>query len=111
VRLRPGDTAWWRRIARRATDVAGTGGLTLTAVRRFVLGMDLTPEEMTFVRDLVKASRQRIHPVKWLDRDGSDRQTMLTQAEAVRLNVIAHRLAVSKGELLRQAAHVPNAKV
>ena len=84
--------------------------LTSSRAPPFVLRMNLSPEEMTFVRDLVKTSRQRIHHVKWTDRDGTDRQTALTQAEATQLNFLAHRLAVSKGELLRQAAHIPNAK-
>jgi hypothetical protein len=72
--------------------------------------MDLPEDELTFLRDLVKASRQRIHHVKWIDRDGSERQTTLTQAEVVRLNIIAQRLGVSKSETLRQAAHIPVAK-
>jgi hypothetical protein len=45
-----------------------------------------------------------------VDRDGTDRQTVLNPAEAVRLNAIAHRLGVSKNEVLRQAAHIPVAK-
>jgi len=45
-----------------------------------------------------------------VDRDGSDRQTMLNQAEVVRLNTIAARLKLSKSETLRQAAHIPVAK-
>ena len=72
--------------------------------------MDFPEEETVFLRDLVKASRQKIHLVKWVDRDGTDRQTALTQAEAARLNVIAHRLGISKPELMRQAAHIPVAK-
>jgi hypothetical protein len=72
--------------------------------------MNLSPEEMTFVRDLVKASRQRIHHVKWTDRDGTERLTALNAAEAAQVNQLAHRLGVAKGELLRQAAHIPNAK-
>ena len=72
--------------------------------------MDLPADEQVFLRDLVKASRQKIHVVKWVDRDGSDRQTTLTQAEVVRLNTIAARLKTSKSEVLRQAAHVPVAK-
>ena len=72
--------------------------------------MNLPDDERAFLRDLVKASRQKPHLVPWVDRDGTDRQTVLTQAEVVRLNVIAHRLKISKGELLRQAAHVPVAK-
>lgn len=72
--------------------------------------MDLKDDEPAFLRDLVKATRQRIHHVKWTDRDGSERLTALTAAEATRLNTIAHRLGLSKGELLRQAAHVPVVK-
>jgi hypothetical protein len=72
--------------------------------------MDLPDDEQSFLRDLVKASRQKIHFVKWIDRDGTDRQTTLTQVEAVRLNTIAARLKISKSELLRQAAHIPVAK-
>jgi hypothetical protein len=56
---------------------------------------------------LVKASRQKIHHVKWVDRDGVERQTPLSQPEVVRLNMIASRLGVSKNEVLRRAAHVP----
>lgn len=69
--------------------------------------MNLPEDEAAFLRDLVKASRQKPHHVEWTDRDGGERLTVLSQAEVVRLNVIAHRLRISKGELLRQAAHVP----
>jgi hypothetical protein len=72
--------------------------------------MDLPDDEQAFLRDLVKAARQRVHSVKWVDRDGSDRHTTLTQAEAVWLNTIAARLKISKQEVLRQAAHIPVAK-
>ena len=72
--------------------------------------MDLPDDEQAFLRDLVKASRQKIRAVKWVDRDGSDRQTTLTQAEAVRLNTIASRLGTSKSELLHRAAHIPVTK-
>ncbi len=72
--------------------------------------MDLPDDEQLFLRDLVKASRQKIHAVKWVDRDGTDRQTVLSQPEAVRLNTIAARLKISKSELMRQAAHIPVAK-
>jgi hypothetical protein len=69
--------------------------------------MDLPDADQAFLRDLVKSSRQRLHAVAWVDRDGTQRQTTLTQAEVVRLNVIAHGLGVSKGEALRRAAHIP----
>ena len=35
-------------------------------------------DEAQFLRDLVKASRQRIHHIKWTDRDGTARLTTLT---------------------------------
>lgn len=73
--------------------------------------MDFLEDEQLFLRDLVKGSRQKIHVVKWTDRDGTDRQTVLNQAEVVRLNTIATRLKISKGEVLRQAAHIPVAKL
>jgi hypothetical protein len=69
--------------------------------------MDLPDDELTFLRDLVKSSRQRTVHVKWVDRDGSARITALSQAEAVRLNAVAERLRLSASETLRQAAHVP----
>ncbi len=63
--------------------------------------------DQTFLRDLVKISRQKIHLVQWTDRDGSIRQSTLTQSEAGRLNALAHQAGISKSELLRRAAHVP----
>ena len=72
--------------------------------------MDFSDDERAFLRDLVKGSRQRHHHVKWVDRDGSERVTVLSQNEVVRLNTIAGRLKVAKGEVLRQAAHIPVAK-
>lgn len=69
--------------------------------------MDLPDDELSFLRDLVKASRQKIHHVKWVDRDGTERLTALAQIEAVRLNGLAQKLKLSKSEILRQAAHIP----
>ena len=69
--------------------------------------MHLPEEDQAFLRDLVKVSRQKLHHVSWVDRDGTARTTALSQAEVVRLNAIAQRLKVSKSETLRQAAHVP----
>ena len=71
---------------------------------------DLPEDEQTFLRDLVKSSRQKHHHVKWTDRDGTDRVTVLAQTEVVRLNTIAHRLGISKIELLQQAGHIPAKK-
>jgi len=64
-------------------------------------------DEATFLRDLVKASRQKIHQVKWVDRDGTDRVTRLSVPEQARLNTIAHDRKISMAEVMRQAAHVP----
>lgn len=69
--------------------------------------MDLPEEEQVFLRDLVKASRQKLHHVVWTDRDGTERHTTLTQPEVVRLNALATRWGVSKAEVLRRAAHIP----
>ena len=68
---------------------------------------DLPESELTFLRDLVKASRQKPHSVAWVDRDGTERMTVLSPAEAVQLNKIAHGLKISKSEAMRQAAHIP----
>ena len=64
-------------------------------------------DEPTFLRDLVKTSRQKIHQVKWVDRDGTERVTRLSQPEQARLNGIAHDRRISMSEVMRQAAHVP----
>ena len=44
------------------------------------LAMSFVPDEEEFLKALVKSSRQRIHSVKWVDRDGTQRVTMLSQA-------------------------------
>jgi hypothetical protein len=64
-------------------------------------------DEPTFLRDLVKVSRQKIHQVKWVDRDGTDRVTRLSALEQARLNTIAHDRKISMSEVMRQAAHIP----
>jgi predicted DNA-binding ribbon-helix-helix protein len=69
--------------------------------------MDNEIDEPTFLRDLVKASRQKVHQVKWVDRDGTERVTRLSQPELTRLTAIAQGRKISTSELLRQAAHVP----
>jgi len=69
--------------------------------------MEITDDEQIFLRDLVKQSRQKLHHVKWVDRDGVERQTPLSQPEVIRLNTIAGRLGTSKSEVLRRAAHIP----
>jgi hypothetical protein len=72
--------------------------------------MDLPPDDQAFLRDLIKISRQKHQHVTWTDRDGTERLTVLTPADALRLNTLAHRLKLSKSETLRQAAHIPVAR-
>jgi hypothetical protein len=72
--------------------------------------MNLGEDDQAFLRDLVKVARQKTHHVQWVDRDGTERHTTLSQTEVVRLNIVAAKLGVSKHEALRQAAHVPVAK-
>ncbi len=69
--------------------------------------MENENDDALFLRDLVKASRQKVHQVKWVDRDGSARLTSLSQAEFTRLNAMAHVQKIPASEVLRQAAHVP----
>lgn len=73
----------------------------------FLFMNDLPDGDLNFLRDLVKASRQKPHSVAWVDRDGTERTTVLAPAEAVQLNKIAHGLKISKSEAMRQAAHIP----
>ncbi len=72
--------------------------------------MNVTEEDRQFLRDLVKGSRQRIHHLTWLDRDGTKRVTALNDAEFTKLKTLASALGVSPSEALRQAAHIPNAR-
>jgi hypothetical protein len=69
--------------------------------------MNLSADDQAFLRDLVKLSRQKPHHVKWVDRDGMDRVTILSPPDATRLNTIAHGLGLSKSDVLRQAAYTP----
>ncbi|MDF3056342.1 MAG: hypothetical protein K0R17_557 [Rariglobus sp.] len=69
--------------------------------------INLPEDELTFLTDLVKTSRQKPHRVDWVDRDGTERSTLLSPADASRLNKLAHGLKISKAETLRQAAHIP----
>jgi hypothetical protein len=72
--------------------------------------VNLPESDLTFLRDLVKATRQKPHSVQWTDRDGTERTTTLSQADVIKLNQAAARLKVSKSEIMRQAAHIPVAK-
>lgn len=69
--------------------------------------MNLSDADQDFLRDLIKTSRQRPHHVRWKDRDGVERVTTLSPADATRLNALAHELHLSKDALLHQATHLP----
>ena len=69
--------------------------------------MELPADELVLLRDLVKASRQRVLHLTWTDRDGTKRLTAATAAEGAKLQAIAQRLKISREALLRQAAHIP----
>jgi hypothetical protein len=71
--------------------------------------MNLPAADQDFLRDLVKMSRQRPVAVRWVDRDGTDRVTTLSPADAARIDVLARQLGVSRDALLRKAAHLPAA--
>ena len=71
--------------------------------------MNLPDDELAFLRDLVKATRQRRQVVSWVDRDGTRRQTALTEAEATRLKRLAHAEGLAGAELLRRIAFIPQA--
>jgi hypothetical protein len=70
-------------------------------------GMNLPETDQEFLRALVKTSRQRHHHVRWVDRDGTERVTCLSQADAIRLQALARQLGVGEEAILRQAAHLP----
>ena len=73
--------------------------------------MEFSVEDEAVLRDLVKASRQKHHHLKWVDRDGTPRVTVLSQTEIVRLNAIAGRQRIGNAELLRKAGHIPVPKL
>ena len=66
-----------------------------------------SPDDDTFLRGLVKGSRQRTVHLRWTDRDGSARLTPLTSVEATRLNALARARGLSAEALLRETAHQP----
>ena len=69
--------------------------------------MNLSDADQDFLRDLVKTARQRPHHVRWTDRDGVERVTTLSPADAARLNTLAHEQHLTKDALLRQATFLP----
>ena len=75
------------------------------------LGAPAPLDDETFVRALVKSSRQRVVHLRWTDRDGTARLTALTSAEATRLQGLARARGQANAEaLLRATAHQPAGK-
>ena len=69
------------------------------------------PDDETFLRALIKSSRQRVVHLRWTDRDGTARLTALTSAEATRVQTLARSRGLPNAEaLLRTAAHQPAGK-
>jgi capsid protein len=71
--------------------------------------MQFAPDDDTFLRALVKSSRQRTVHIKWTDRDGTARVTTLLPAEATRVNTLARAARISAEALLCEAARLPAA--
>jgi hypothetical protein len=67
----------------------------------------LPPPDLDFLRALVKTSRQRPHQVRWVDRDGTARVTVLSPEEARRVGELARQLGLAQDALLRRAAELP----
>ena len=65
------------------------------------------PDDDTFLRGLVKSSRQRTVHLRWTDRDGTARLTAVTSPEATRLKSLARARGLSAEALLRDVAHQP----
>lgn len=72
--------------------------------------MNLSTEDESFLKDLVKVSRQRVHQIKWTDRDGTARLTVLNAVDNTRVCNLARQLKSSPAEVLRQVAFIPVAK-
>lgn len=68
--------------------------------------VNLNEADQDFLRELVKASRQRPHQVRWTDRDGSARVTCLAPADAARLHELARQLGMGSAALLQQGARL-----
>lgn len=86
------------------TNVRIDGG---TGARRHHVMHSDPNDDAGFLRELVKTSRQRAQLVKWTDRDGSERNTVLTKNESDRLASLARAAGTSSAELLRRTAHIP----
>jgi len=64
-------------------------------------------DDAAFLSAVVKAARQRVHHVRWTDRDGTARVSALTAAEFARLEALARTARQSPADVLRAAAFVP----
>ncbi len=68
----------------------------------------LSEDEQNFLKDLVKSARQRSTQIRWTDRDGTSKTTVLNKAETERLTLIARKLKVSQAEVMNKAAFLPS---
>lgn len=69
--------------------------------------MQFEEADRDFLRTLVKTARQRPSHVKWVDRDGRARVTVLSAEEEARLEALARKAGVGKEALMREAAAMP----
>lgn len=69
--------------------------------------MNLPPDDLEFLRALVKTTRQRPQHVRWVDRDGTARVTTLSAEDAKRIHELARQMGVANDVLLRRAAELP----
>lgn len=90
--------------------MTGAAEFALTAARvaRVVGAMNIEPGQLAFLREVVKASRQRTHHVTWVDRDGTSRLSALNSLEFGQVREAATAHKISPAEMLRQVAHIPN---
>ncbi len=68
---------------------------------------NISDDDQNFLKDLVKAARQRNTQIRWTDRDGTSKTTVLNKAETERLTLIARQLKLSQAEVLRKASFLP----
>lgn len=86
-------------------------GLDLGSGQPVDSGMKTPEEDPAFRENLIRASRQGIHDVQWVDRDETKRQNAPGQPEVVRLKMVAGERRASRSKVLRRAAHVPVEKL
>jgi hypothetical protein len=69
--------------------------------------VNLATLDVDVLRALCNNARQRSHPVRWVDRDGTARVTSLSDDDDRNVGALAHKLNVSMQPLLRLTAELP----